>query len=340
VITNTGIGRLGRLGNQIFQYAALLGIGERLDLPVAVPPLEQHGLGDLFCMTTDCYTPDDLRALRHEFHEAVHTYDPAWTGIRDATDLHGYFQSARYFPEAGSLARRLTFRPGVEAAADGAIRALRRDRPVVVGLTVRRGDYLINDEFIDLTSTPFYGRSIDRLEAELARRGVDPDDVVYALSSDDPTWCHRWRIGRRSTVIDHAGDRALSDLDQLAVLTRCDHLIIANSTYSWWAAWLNTVADRIVVAAEHWYTPDGLYPDHVREPLPDGWLYEPVDDLARRPRRRLGRRASRPVRIGAGATGRRRRSSTVVGGASVDRPEQPWRRRDRAVDGGDAAEPA
>ena len=92
MITNTGIGRLGQLGNQIFQYAAILGIGERLGLAVKIPPLAQHDLGDLFRLSADIYTAADLRSIRHQFRESVNSFDQAWTGIEDATDLHGYFQ--------------------------------------------------------------------------------------------------------------------------------------------------------------------------------------------------------------------------------------------------------
>ena len=272
MITNTHLGIEGQLGNQIFQYAALLGISERLGLEMKIPPLAQHKLGHLFRITADIYTAQDLRSLRHRFEESTNGFDPAWPSITDRTDLYGYFQSPRYFPAEERLRSELRFLAEIEDAAAAAMATLRSHRPVVAAITVRRGDYLINDEFCDLTATDYYDRALDVLDRELERFGVNRGDVVFAVSSDDPSWCRQRFAGENFVTIDEVGGRALSDHVQLALLSRCDHLVIANSTYSWWAAWLDEAPDKVVVAADQWFTHGGAYPDSGREPLPPGWL--------------------------------------------------------------------
>jgi hypothetical protein len=260
VITMSSLGVIGKLGNQMFQYAALLGISERLGLELKIPPLAQIDLARLCPISAEVITTSELRALRHRFEERKVGYHEDWRSIPDGCDVFGYFQSPRYFPDDDVVRRELAFVPDVLGPATARLDALRAAEPgrPIVGVTVRRADYLINPEFVVLSDTDYYPQVFDHF-APLSPR--------FLMSSDDPAWCRATFPGHEFAFMDE-----LTDHQQLAALTLCDHLGIANSSYAWWAAWLNRTPGRTVVAASRWFTDGGEYPDHERDPLPDGWI--------------------------------------------------------------------
>lgn len=258
----SSLGVIGKLGNQMFQYAALLGISRRLGYEVLIPPLEQLDLARLFPISAEVITTSELRRLRHRFEEDRVGYTDAWRSIPDDCDLYGYFQSPRYFPDDETVAREFAFLPQVLGPAQEAVAARRQgDRPLI-GVTIRRADYLVNPEFVVLSDTDYYHQVFAHFEA------LDP---LYLLSSDDPDWCRRTYTGPEFTFMTE-----LTDHQQLAALTMCDHLAIANSSFAWWAAWLNRTPGRTVLAASRWFTDGGDYPDAERDPLPGDWTEIPI----------------------------------------------------------------
>jgi hypothetical protein len=254
VITFTRLGRWGRLGNQMFEYASLLGIARLLGYDVAIPPPGRHSLHSCFEITTPVLRGPDRRRLRHVFQEPRLGYSERFWAIEDFTDLRGFFQSTRYFPPREVVTREFTFQADLADTAATVLRPWRDAGRTVVGMTVRRQDYQEHpDLFVQLWDTDFYERAL----AEL-----DDLDPVVLVSSDDPDWCRTRFTGDRFVFVDHISDNA-----QLAVLTRCDHMIVSNSSFAWWAAWLNEGAGRRI-AASRWY---GKALEPQRDPLPDGW---------------------------------------------------------------------
>jgi hypothetical protein len=254
VITFSRLGRWGRLGNQMFEYASLLGIGSRLGYDVAIPPPDRHALCSCFQITAPVLTRPDRRRLRHVFQEPRLGYSERFWAIEDFTDLRGFFQSQRYFPPREVVAREFTFHPDLAEAATAVLRPWRDQGRVVVGMTVRRQDYQEHpDLFVQLWDTDFYERALESFE--------DLDPVVL-VSSDDPDWCRHRFTGERFVFADHISDNA-----QLAALARCDHMIVANGSFAWWAAWLNDGPGRRI-APSRWYG-DAL--EAQRDPLPSGW---------------------------------------------------------------------
>jgi len=266
VISFSELGRWGRLGNQLYEYAALLGIGHELGFDVAIPPLDEHDLGSCFDIRAPILTRRDRRRIRHTMHEPRIGYSERYRAIEDFTDLTGYFQSPRYFPERAILKQELTFRPGLlEAGAAVVDHHRHRDRPVV-GVTVRRGDYQLHPEqFVQLWATDFYDRAFACVTA------LAGDDVVFLVSSDEPAWCREHFSDPRAVIVDDLSDHA-----QLAMLTLCDHLVLANSSFAWWAAWLSDVAE-LRIAAATWWGETGDAPESTRDPLPAGWTELPID---------------------------------------------------------------
>lgn len=265
MITFSELGRWGRLGNQMYEYAALLGIGFELGYEVAIPPLDQHLLGSCFDISAPILTRRDRRRIRHHFHEPRIGWSERYRGIEDFTDLTGFFQSERYFPPREVVKAEFTFHPALLEVAASIVEPWRGAGRPVVGVTVRRGDYQLNpQQFVQLWSTDFYDRAVSVIDEQ-----VTPD-AVFLVSSDEPEWCRERFADERFVVLDDAPDEA-----QLALLTMCDHLIIANSSFAWWGAWLND-APGLRLASDTWWGEHGDAPEADRDPLPDGWIALPV----------------------------------------------------------------
>ena len=103
---------------------------------------------------------------------------------------------------------------------------------------VRRGDYVDNDLFADLTLCGYY-------QHLLTQMGSNTKILVF---SDDPDWCRAWFKDKRVVV----ANRSIDVID-LFLFAKCNVSVIANSSYSWWGAWLNTNAKATVFAPNRWF---------------------------------------------------------------------------------------
>ena len=252
---------MGRLGNQLYQYAALVGIAHRLGLEATIPPYDQHELAGPFAsLSARVHTPAEAAALRHTWVETRLGVDPSVWGVADGTDLRGFFQSPWYFPPRSQLLAEYRFRDELLEAASEAVGKIRERGDRIVGMAVRLGDFVANPEFLDLAGTSYYD---DALRVVRDRNG---EGTVIVVSSDDPETC-RGRITGPDVV--HLDDLLAGTLEHLAFLTLTDELVISNSTFAWWAAYLGP-EDRPVVTARRWFSEDGTYPEGERERHP-GW---------------------------------------------------------------------
>jgi hypothetical protein len=243
LITYTDLGRYSWLGNELFQYAAMLGLGERLGYEVRLPPSAQHHLGELIEFDTPTYTTEELRGLRYRFAQAYpyFGYEPDLERIPDWCDLFGYFQSTRHFPT--DVRQRFRIKSDISARAEEIWERLPHDRPVVA-CHVRRGETAAGTHWLKLSEIGYYERALECF-SDL--------DVLFLLVSDEPDWCRancRWP----NSVVAEAAPAPV----HFGLLARCDHLIIANSTFSWWAAWFQEPRGGRAVGPKQWYTPGGF----------------------------------------------------------------------------------
>jgi len=272
---------IGGLGNQMFQYAAgrslALATGQELVLDRRhYRRAREHGYGlDVFKLADHPVPDKDLPPFRaqqplahffwklsgrgpRQLREAGPGYDPRVAQVTGPIWLEGYFQSERYFAQHEAQIRdELAFKmPPDPENADWLSQI--QDEPRAVSLHVRRGDYVQNAKFAARhgTCTPDYYASA--LEEVAARMGEDP--VVFAFS-DDPTWVRENLVlPAEIRVVGHNGpDRNFEDL---RLMSSCRHHIIANSSFSWWGAWLNPSPTKIVAAPARWYAdPEFQNPD-------------------------------------------------------------------------------
>lgn len=187
-------------------------------------------------------------------------FDPAVLGLGDGVHLVGYWQSERYFADVAETIRadfRLRVAPSAAAQATADEIAA---RPVPVSLHVRRGDYVSNPNAARYHGTQDPGYYARAVAAVAERAGGDLHLFVF---SDDPDWCERaLDLGHPTTVV-----RGNAGHEDLVLMSACRHHVIANSSFSWWGAWLDPRPDAVVVAPRHW----------VRQPRPgDDDVYLPA----------------------------------------------------------------
>ena len=276
----------GGLGNQLFQYAVgravALRTGAELLLDTrqytASNPFQydlEHFAIEARVATDAELPPAKTRPLSYawwrKFGRSPHfireqglAYNERIETIDAGCYLHGYFQSQRYFDDiAPKLWSDLSFREAI--SGDNARMGERIQSGASVSMHIRRGDYITNAKAQSVhgsTDIAYYKRA---LEAVRSQSGQDP--VVY-LFSNDPDWVRdNMKLDAEMVpVVINDGKTAHEDL---RLMSFCDHNIIANSTFSWWGAWLNPSHGKIVVAPAQWFADPKLSNPDI---TPPGWL--------------------------------------------------------------------
>jgi len=227
------LGGFGRLGNQMFQYAAVYSAAKRLGMtPTA--NLSSSTLKDCFVLggVEDTVSQPDTIFLESDF-----AYDDRLRSLPTDRniDVRGYFQSEKNFADYDfQIREQFEFQddvrePALENLPEG----------VLVSIHIRRGDYVQLSDTHTNQGEAYYKKAIENFR--------DHRPVVF---SDDIEWCKnemKW--------LDN--DPVFMDNDQytdLCLMTNCNTHIIANSSFSWWAAWLG---GGKTVAPKQWFGPNG-----------------------------------------------------------------------------------
>jgi hypothetical protein len=270
---------VGRLGNHLFQIAALLAhCIEWGKTPVLVLPLPETSVAAYYakdatlsrCAALVCSAPW-TRAVVNKAEDAPFGFRPI---APDATVLCGYFQSARFFSDTHRASDVLAFfEPSRELArvVDEAYADLLTPAAVerTIVIHVRRGDYCTSSVHGILTPA-FFKRGIGRVREELVKRGVArprvlvfSDDLAFcaAAFTDSETHCE-------TLCVDEAREAVA-----LCLMARFRFYVMSNSSFSWWAVKLGEPA-QVVVAPRPWFGPTGPPDfDDVYEP---GWIQAPA----------------------------------------------------------------
>jgi Glycosyl transferase family 11 len=198
--------------------------------------------------------------------EREYRFNPEAMNYPDNVYLGGFWQSPRYFEDAEGVIRQ-ELRPvdhQAEQTAKNRVDELRNRCGRVISVHVRRGDIAYAHEVLQ---RPEYTHGAPVSNEYIKRAmGLFKDSDCFLVFSDDIAWC-RANIKARNIEFATAG----SEIDDFVTMRCCDHHIIANSTFSWWAAWLNERLGRRVIAPRVWSHPSTLWPMHTDDLLPQEW---------------------------------------------------------------------
>ena len=182
-------------------------------------------------------------------------FDAGVLQVRPPCLLSGYWQSERYFESVEAQLREEFTIVRDQDPRSAACHARIRQVPSI-GLHVRRGDYVVpggEEDFHGTCPPEYYEAALKRIRPRLG-----PDAELFVFS-DDITWARRHlRFDLPAEYVDWNGDRNYEDL---RLMSACQALIAANSTFSWWAGWLNPRTDKTVVVPRQWYRVPGATSD-------------------------------------------------------------------------------
>ncbi len=186
-----------------------------------------------------------LRRMLFGGKEKGFAFNPDILTLGSDTYLDGYWQSYKYFESiADTIRKDLTLQQPLQAHIQR-VKTEVQSHHSSVCLHVRRGDYVGNTHH-EVVFKDYYYQALDVLEAKTTI------DHIYVFS-DDIEWCkNNLAFLHPATFVDdiYRGER---ESGHFALMQSCTHFIIPNSTFSWWAAWLGTATNKIVVAPQKWF---------------------------------------------------------------------------------------
>jgi hypothetical protein len=177
------------------------------------------------------------------YREAKLGFNEKFFDLPNNVYLHGYWQSEKYFSQIASTIRSdFAFPQATGLNADIAAHIAETNS---VSLHLRRGDYLA------LAAHAVCDQSY--YDAALSELGKDiKEPIQLFVFSDDPNWAREnLDLPGSPVFIDHNGED--QDFEDMRLMSLCKHNVIANSSFSWWGAWLNQNPNRKVVAPKRWF---------------------------------------------------------------------------------------
>jgi hypothetical protein len=184
----------------------------------------------------------------------------------------GYWQSEKYFIKIADKIRDLfRFVQPLNNRSDEFLNTMPHP---ITSIHIRRGDYL-KHKYYHVCTLKYYENAIKKI------KNIVPN-ICFAVFSDDLDWCkYNLSFTQEESHFFIDWNKNDDSWQDMFLMSKCDHNIIANSTFSWWGAWLNNNQNKIVLAPEIWYIPKALnmihYNYNFSDILPDNWISVPVN---------------------------------------------------------------
>lgn len=282
----------GGLGNQMFQYAFGRHLVEihQTQMKMDISAYDYDGLIEYalepFNMQDSFASPDEIKKLTetkqssfsNRLYSIFHShqkrpnsfiqwnkidYNPNMLKLPDGVYLEGYWQSEKYFIGIEQIIRDDFTLKETQTGKNKEV-AEHILSSESVSIHIRRGDYIdspIVGNSQDACSLDYYHRCID----EISQKTSNP---VFFVFSDDIEWCRKsLKLSSPAVYVDHNGfDKGYEDM---RLMSQCRHNIVANSTFSWWAAWLNNNKENLVYAPQKWFTEKKYNIDDI---IPAKWV--------------------------------------------------------------------
>jgi len=247
-ITYSKLGKNGRLGNQLFQLASTYALGVQTGRDVLLPTDWEYK--KYFKNIEDKVYFNDTKGFK--ISERVFNYDIELRTTIDncsvpTIDVRGYLQSEFYFqPLTQEVRRLLQFTDDFVTQTTEIFKQNGVFDKKTIAISIRRGDYVNNPNYINL-SIAYYINT-------LMHYFPNYKDMNIIIFSDDIPYC-RTHFGCLKNVYYSENNSAIEDL---CLMSQCDHFILANSTFSWWGAWLGEKVDSIIIRPQRTFNGDLL----------------------------------------------------------------------------------
>jgi len=287
----------GGLGNQMFQYAVARRLARRHGVEVKLDTSAYSSGSDKHQSLTAFPRPMRIYELRIEASPASEqeiaplrdkkdskwpashvrergtAFEPRIMDLPSSAYLFGYWQSWKYFDEITPVIRA-DFQmkdSSIRKYAEDFVGRKRRPGRTLVSLHVRRGDRAHAVEIGRLDLTHVLPLELEYILAGIGRFDSQADFLVFSDTAQDIEWCRRNIKGPGLDAARLHFSEGHSDLQDMALMSACDHHIIAPSSFSWWAAWLNDRPGRRVIAPKQWTRPGYHTQFNTDELIPPDW---------------------------------------------------------------------
>lgn len=282
------VGLTGGLGNQLFQYAAARSLSLKLGINLEIE--HSRFLGDRSYELANFDFSDSIKSYadkawlprflvsiinrlakrfltKHKglsiYSEPHFHYDPHFQGISEPVFLDGYFQSEKYFMNYAEIIRKdLSAPKSYPAQCLSVIDKMNQQDAVAVH--IRRGDYVSIKE----NSKIYHSQPIAYYQDAIALILIKVKNPRCFIFSDDPDWVKKnvlinipWELVDINSSKDVYWD--------LMLMRQCKHFVIANSSLSWWGAWLGSYPRKIVIAPKDWFKSDDK---DTGDLIPESWI--------------------------------------------------------------------
>jgi len=252
---------MGGLGNQLFQWACARNLQEKYGHSI------QYDLS--------FYSGQDKRRLQLSefkyliFSDVEENYTLGEVGIGDSFsyanfsrydlsqtqrryNLQGYWQSEKYFKENEDVIRKnLEIDPHTDYHIGDNYPFVNNEE--TASIHIRRTDYVSSNGYHPVQPVSYYEKALEH---------INYDKLI--VFSDDVNWCKE-NLKFNNMVFSENN----SDLEDLYLMSACSHNVIANSSFSWWAAWLNKNKDKTIVAPSNWFGPGAPSSEDI---TPENWI--------------------------------------------------------------------
>jgi|SRR6185437_13552586 len=277
---------IGGLGNQMFQYAfgRYLSLHHNTNLYFDVADLQNKNLEhiqrnfslDGFNLQAAIYDPNAVGKKKSLFKRLFSSsknklktitekrlhFDKEIGNAADNVYLNGYWQSPLYFEKIDDIIKKdFTFSIPLSKDADQFLVKIKASN--AVSIHVRRGDYVNNPETLSyhgVCDITYYKKAIEIIKNKIST-------PTFFIFTDDPEWVKQ--NFSLSTDITLVSNTSFSQFDDLQLMSTCKHAIIANSSFSWWGAWLINNPAKTVIAPLKWLQNDAINTDDL---FPKAWM--------------------------------------------------------------------
>jgi hypothetical protein len=289
----------GGLGNQMFQYAMgrKLSLANKVDLKLDKTGYDRghfrsYGLG-IFNIKENFASEEEIRKIKYPYGllskawrgfvaKILRQHHTSWEPnsikkiekkISQNKDVYldGYWQSYKYFENIKDiLSKDFSLKIPLEETHPELLSKIASTNSVAVSF--RRTDYLLpqNLKTIGICSAKYYNQAVELMAAKI-------DDPIFFVISDDLDWVKDSINFKNCPVVyvsEMRKDNSINYFQEMMIMSKCKHGIIANSSFSWLPTWLNPNKEKIIIAPDIWFTNNSIKTDDI---IPPAWIKLPRD---------------------------------------------------------------